>query len=85
MGNTGNPKVRAFLDDGSRSGEILILDAAPDGGPPRQVVVSYPPGMDGRQEESFDVGTAIPAATTYYLHGPHTPQHSYLYRTSAPV
>jgi hypothetical protein len=37
-------RIRAVLEDGPRTGEVLEVDAGPDGGPPRQVVVADPLG-----------------------------------------
>jgi hypothetical protein len=79
-----NSSIRAVLDDGPRTGEVVGLDPGPDGGPPAQVVVSDPRGMGGRPEESFDVEATPIAATTYHLHEPGPQDNTYIYRTGEP-
>ena len=77
-------KIRAVLDDGPRSGEVLVVDAGPDGGPPQQVVVSDPLGMDPQREEGADLGARPRAATTYHLHEQAKGADTYVYRTGEP-
>jgi hypothetical protein len=79
-----NSTIRALLDDGPRTGEVVWLDAGPDGGPPAQVVVSDPLGIGGRPEESFDIEPAPAAATTYHLHEQAGQENTYIYRTGEP-
>jgi hypothetical protein len=77
-------RIRAVLEDGPRTGEALVVDAGPDGGPPRQVVVADPLGMGARREESFDTGASLHAATTYHLHEQAQEPDTYRYRTGEP-
>jgi hypothetical protein len=76
--------IRAFLEDGPRSGEVVPLDAGPTGGPPEQLVVSDPFGMGEPAEESSAPGTQLQAATTYHLHGPAKATGTFIYRTGEP-
>jgi hypothetical protein len=70
-------RIRAGLQDGPRTGEVLVVDAGPAGGPPRQVVLADPP----RREEGFDTGAGLHAATTYHL---HDQTDTYFFRTGEP-
>jgi hypothetical protein len=76
--------IRAVLEDGPRSGEVVTLDAGPAGGPPQQEVVSDPFGMSERAKESSAEGTQLQAATTYHLHGPARAKGTFIYRTGEP-
>jgi hypothetical protein len=76
--------IRAVLEDGPRSGEVVTVDAGPTGGPPEQVVVRDPFGMGERAEESSAAGTQLQAATTYHLHGPARATGAFSYRTGEP-
>jgi hypothetical protein len=76
--------IRAVLDDGPRTGEILVLDAGPNGRPPEQVVVPDPLGMGGTEQENADVSNRPHAATTYHLHEPGNEANTYRYRTGVP-
>jgi hypothetical protein len=44
-------RIRAVLEDGPRTGEVLMVDAGAKGQPPQQVVVSDPLGSEQRREE----------------------------------
>jgi hypothetical protein len=81
-----NSTVRAALQDGPRAGEIVEIEAGPEGRPPHQVVVSDPPGLGGRAEESFDIEPEPTAATTYYLYQQDTQadSSSYIYQVGEP-
>jgi hypothetical protein len=78
--------VLAALEDGPRAGEVVEVEVGPEGRPPHQVVVSDPPGLGGRAEESFDIEPEPTAETTYYLHPQGTPANSnfYIYRVGEP-
>ena len=75
-------QIRAYLEDGPRSGTTLSVDPGPDGQPPSQLVLADPPEAGGRPEESFDIETtAPPGATTYHLRGLDEVANVYVYGT----
>jgi hypothetical protein len=63
------------LGDGPRNGEHVTVDAGPDGGPPREVVL---PDLDETVRE-------FPISTTYFLVPTDTPsKHVPTYRSVPP-
>jgi hypothetical protein len=64
-----------FLADGPRGGENVMVDAGPDGGPPREVTLPDPPGSAGE----------FPISTTYYLmQVEEGPEHPPMYQAVPP-
>jgi hypothetical protein len=83
-GDMTHQLIRAFIDEGPRAGQTVLVDADPDGSPPQEITLTDPSTGPLPIEESPDIGNMPASETTYRLHDHDDTRDLYLYRAVTP-
>ena len=78
------PPIRAFIDEGPRTGQTVLVDADPDGSPPQLITLTDPPTSPLPIDGGPDIGNMPASETTYQLHDHDDARGLYLYRAVIP-
>ena len=81
----GRAEVSAYFEDGPHGGEMLVIDAEPDGSPPREVALPDPRLPPPADEEASLRHSRPVALSTYQLTDrPPRERGGYVYRLVRP-
>jgi hypothetical protein len=79
-----HPPIRAFIDEGPRVGQTVLVDADADGSPPQEITLTDLSTSPLPIEDSPDVENVPVSETTYRLHGHDDARDLYRYRAVTP-